>query len=89
MKGVFFADVEEEESKPADTAEGEGEEDQAEEPRTKVPRTEAKGIPLAPDIEWDAERQRPPIQHRVFDRKALERLGMVDHFAQLLPVLSK
>eukprot|EP00971_Amphidinium_carterae_P347199 6489068-Amphidinium_carterae.1 len=54
-----------------------------------MPRTEMIGIPLAPGIRWDPDWTRPPIQHRVFDKRALERLGMVDHFAQILPMLSK
>eukprot|EP00971_Amphidinium_carterae_P213253 4232406-Amphidinium_carterae.1 len=86
MEGVEFADVEEEDE-PAENAEGEGEEgeDQSEEPKAKMPRTETVGIPLAPGIKWDPDWRRPAVHHRVFDKKALDRLGMVDHFAQMLP----
>eukprot|EP00971_Amphidinium_carterae_P264568 5248221-Amphidinium_carterae.1 len=88
MEGVHFI-FEEDEEEPAEAAEGEEEGDQAKEPRTKVPRTEVPSISLAPGIEWDMEWRRPPVLHRVFDKKALERLGLVDHFAQMLPMLSK
>eukprot|EP00971_Amphidinium_carterae_P143992 2853415-Amphidinium_carterae.1 len=54
-----------------------------------MPRTESQSISLAPGIVWDMDWRRPPVQHRVFDKKALERLGMVDHFAQMLPTLSR
>eukprot|EP00971_Amphidinium_carterae_P308218 6125401-Amphidinium_carterae.1 len=77
MEGVEFVEAEEEDE-PAENAEGEGEEegDQAEEPKAKVPRTEITSIPLAPGIKWDPGWRRPAVEHRVFDKRALDRLGM-------------
>eukprot|EP00971_Amphidinium_carterae_P296211 5883817-Amphidinium_carterae.1 len=76
------SDIEEDEL--AGNAEGE----RGEEPRAKMPRTETQSISLAPGIEWDTVRPRKVTLPRVFDKKALHRLGMVDHFAKILPVLS-
>eukprot|EP00971_Amphidinium_carterae_P218111 4329743-Amphidinium_carterae.1 len=91
MEGVFYG-INVEEEKPADSAvcaEGERTGDQSEEPKTKMPRTEFPNLTLGPGIQWDPEWVRPPVHHRVFDKRALDRLGMVDHFAQILPTLSK
>eukprot|EP00971_Amphidinium_carterae_P212966 4226847-Amphidinium_carterae.1 len=75
MEGVFI-ESNEEEDEPAGNAEGERTEDQTEEPKTKMPRTELPNISVRPGIEWDPEWRRPAVLHRVFDKRALDRLGM-------------
>eukprot|EP00971_Amphidinium_carterae_P342239 6481482-Amphidinium_carterae.1 len=57
--------------------------------RQKMPRTKQMGIPLAPGIAWDYQPPKRVALPRVFDKRALQRLGIVDHFANILPVLSK